>query len=81
MRVELHRKIFVTACREKFHAALPLFGTNDLYRDHAGKAWVRILGDHRESHTGHEKSLFCIKGLKTAVFHARHENSCFSCPA
>ena len=46
MREELQRKIFGTACRQKFHAALPLFGTNDLYRDHAGKAWVRILGDH-----------------------------------
>ena len=57
MRVELQRKIFGTACRERFHAALPLFGTNDLYRDHAGKAWVRILEDHRKFHAGHENSL------------------------
>ena len=55
MRVELQRKIFGTACREKFHAALLLFGTNDLYRDHAGKAWVRILEDHRKFHAGHQK--------------------------
>ena len=40
MRVGLQRKIFVTACRENFQAALPLFAENDLYRDHAGKAWV-----------------------------------------
>ena len=51
----LQRKMFETACRETFHAALPVFGTNDQYRDHTAKAWVRILEDHRKLHAGHEK--------------------------
>ena len=59
--MELQRKIFVTACREKFHAALPLFGINDLYRDHAGKAIIML---------GMKKAVF-MPGMKIDFAHAR----------
>ena len=69
---------------------MPLFGTNDLYRDHAGKTWVRILEDHRKIHAGHEKNVifmagmknrrFFMPGMKKSYFHAGHGKRWFSCP-
>ena len=74
IRVELQRKIFGTACREKFHAALPLM------------PGMKEGGFH----TGHEKRLFSCwawkkaiftPGMKNGGFHARHEKGRFSRPA